>query len=47
MVYISVMSSGMEWLFVPCFRKVKEFCQKASIDELRAKGAVHKVSVNG
>ena len=29
------------------YRHVIEFCQKASIEELRSKGAVHKVMENG
>ena len=29
------------------YRKVKEFCQKASIEELRSKGAAHVINWNG
>lgn len=28
-------------------RRVIEFCQKATVEELRAKGAVHMVKENG
>lgn len=29
------------------YRKVKEFCQKASIEELRSKGAARVINWNG
>ena len=45
-VYISD-DSGWEWSQPFTRRHVLEFCQKASVEELRAKGAVHMVTVDG
>lgn len=48
MVFTFMMRMGIFLIFYfYMIRRVKEFCQKASVEELRAKGAVHKVIENG
>ena len=48
MVFTFMMRMGIFLIFYfYMIRRVTEFCQKASVEELRAKGAVHKVIENG